>query len=278
MKKEYLFSDPVFGESELPRDEELIIKGKRGKLFCMLYLAGGAEKKPSVLLLHGLPGNEQNLDLAQSLRRTGINVMTLHYSGSWGSEGRFSFRNCIEDCITALEYLKDAENAEKYLIDTTRIYIMGLSMGGFLTLYLAASCPGIAGAVGMSVYDFGFTQRLVRDRAPELQSAVDAAMNDNAMWLSCSGGDLSRELIDNTEDFDLEKKADALSKIPLLIVTAKRDEISVPERHGRRLYDAIRAAGGTNAVYKSIDSNHSFTDRRIELINTVADQMERWLG
>lgn len=47
-----------------------------------MYMAAGAGPHPTVLLLHGLPGNEQNVDLAQSIRRAGWNVLTLHYRGS----------------------------------------------------------------------------------------------------------------------------------------------------------------------------------------------------
>lgn len=48
----------------------IIIPGKHGKLLATLYSAGGEGPHPTVLLLHGIPGCEQNLDLAQSLRRT----------------------------------------------------------------------------------------------------------------------------------------------------------------------------------------------------------------
>jgi predicted alpha/beta-fold hydrolase len=37
-----------------------------------------------VILFHGLPGNVQNLDLAQAIRRANWNVLTLHYRGSLG--------------------------------------------------------------------------------------------------------------------------------------------------------------------------------------------------
>ena len=55
------------------------------------YLAAGAGPHPTVVLLHGLPGNEKNLDLAQAMRRAGWNVITFNYRGSWGSPGTFSF-------------------------------------------------------------------------------------------------------------------------------------------------------------------------------------------
>src|SRR5690242_14701872 len=35
------------------------------------YVAAGAGPHPTLVLFHGLPGNEQNLDLAQAVRRAG---------------------------------------------------------------------------------------------------------------------------------------------------------------------------------------------------------------
>ena len=58
-------------------------------------LAAGKDKKETVLLLHGLPGNERNLDLAQELRRNGRNVIYFNYRGAWGSQGEFMFSNCL---------------------------------------------------------------------------------------------------------------------------------------------------------------------------------------
>ena len=43
----------------------IIIPGKHGKLLATLYSAGGEGPHPTILLLHGIPGCEQNLDLAQ---------------------------------------------------------------------------------------------------------------------------------------------------------------------------------------------------------------------
>src|SRR5471030_2308140 len=56
----------------------------------VFYLAAGAGAHPTLVFFHGMPGNEQNLDLAQAVRRLGWNVLTLHYRGSWGSPGRYS--------------------------------------------------------------------------------------------------------------------------------------------------------------------------------------------
>jgi hypothetical protein len=57
------------------------------RLNAVFYLASGAGPHPVALLLHGFPGNEQNMDLAYAIRRSGWNVLVPHYRGSWGSDG-----------------------------------------------------------------------------------------------------------------------------------------------------------------------------------------------
>src|SRR5437870_4834283 len=96
-----LFLDPP---SDLAAPAETLaqaIPSAGVNLNAVLLTAGGAGPHPTILLLHGLPGNEQNLDLAQSVRRAGWNVLTLHYRGSWGSPGAFSFEHCLEDAAAA---------------------------------------------------------------------------------------------------------------------------------------------------------------------------------
>jgi dipeptidyl aminopeptidase/acylaminoacyl peptidase len=56
-------------------------------LNAFVYIAAGAGPHPAVILLHGFPGNEKNLDLAQAIRRSGYNVLYFDYRGSWGSPG-----------------------------------------------------------------------------------------------------------------------------------------------------------------------------------------------
>ena len=40
-----------------------------------VYIAAGPGPHPVVILLHGFPGNERNLDLAQDMRRAGWDVL-----------------------------------------------------------------------------------------------------------------------------------------------------------------------------------------------------------
>ena len=75
------------------------------RLVGVLYLARGEEPKPTVLLLHGCPGLEKNLDLAVRLRDCGWNSLLFHYRGCWGSAGRYDLRTIPRDVTAAIDYL-----------------------------------------------------------------------------------------------------------------------------------------------------------------------------
>lgn len=47
---------------------ELFIPSLNSQLAGMIYRPNGSKKHPTLILLHGFPGNERNLDLAQVVR------------------------------------------------------------------------------------------------------------------------------------------------------------------------------------------------------------------
>lgn len=57
-----------------------------------MYSANGLEKHPTLLLLHGYPGNERNLDIALVVRSHGWNVFYFDYRGFWGSQCNFGLK------------------------------------------------------------------------------------------------------------------------------------------------------------------------------------------
>ena len=123
-------SDPAPTKDFPPTMDSPDIMSHGSRLNAIIYLAAGAEPHGTVLLMHGFPGNEQNLDLAYVIRRAGWNVLFPHYRGSWGSAGTFSFSNALEDTQAALDFARDPASAKKYRIDTKKIVLIGHSMGG----------------------------------------------------------------------------------------------------------------------------------------------------
>jgi pimeloyl-ACP methyl ester carboxylesterase len=123
--------DPPRDAQHPARNRQLLIDSHGAKMNALFFLAAGAGPHPTMLLLHGLPGNERNLDLAQAVRRAGWNVLTFTYRGAWGSEGDFSISNSLEDSRAALAFLRSSEAISAFGIDPHRIVLAGHSMGGF---------------------------------------------------------------------------------------------------------------------------------------------------
>jgi hypothetical protein len=84
----------------------------------VVYRASGAGLHATIVICHGLPGNEKNLDLAQAARRASWNAVTFNYRGSWGSPGNFRFAQNPEDAAAVLEYLRTPSNAAALGIDS----------------------------------------------------------------------------------------------------------------------------------------------------------------
>src|SRR6195952_2862505 len=112
-------------------------------LNALVYTAACAGPHPVVLLLHGFPGNERNLDLAQAIRRAGYDVLFFDYRGSWGTPGDFSFSHAREATSAALAWLRDPAVAAKFRADPKYLILLGHSMGGMIAANIAAADPAI---------------------------------------------------------------------------------------------------------------------------------------
>ena len=115
-----LFSDPPATASPRARMEVLHVASGGVEINAVAYLAAGPGPHPTIVICHGWPGNEKNLDLAQALRRAGWNAITFNYRGAWGSPGNFRFGQNPEDARAVLAHLRKADVATKLGIDTHR--------------------------------------------------------------------------------------------------------------------------------------------------------------
>jgi len=233
----------------------------------VLYTAAGAGPHPAVMLFHGFPGNEQNLDLAQAMRRAGYDVLTMHYRGAWGSPGRFSFTHAPEDSDSAIAFLK--ANAQKFNLDAKRIFVAGHSMGGWMAASATAHDPGIAGAVLISAADMGTSG--VRFRDPiERKKAMDSMYRESAIPLAGTTADaLIDELIAHGAGWDFVDLVPQLKSRPILVITA--DDNS--PKNSARLATALRAAGGSVSEIH-FPTDHPYSDHRIALASAVVQWLE----
>jgi len=228
------------------------------------YVAAGKGPHPAVVLFHGLPGNEKNLDLAQAIRRTGWTVVTMNYRGSWGSEGTFSFAHVLEDARATLAYVHDPATATKLRIDPARIVVAGHSMGGWVTALIAGSARGV-GAVIFSAGDMGAVDGVTR-------AEIVAGMADNMETLAGTTPDaMADEILANAKSNSMVGAARSLTTTPLLVLTA--DDGGASESDA--LVTAIRAAGGTQVTVVHVATDHSWSDARLRLAHEVTSWLAR---
>ncbi len=237
-------------------------------LNAIVYVAAGAGPHSVVILLHGFPGNEKNLDLAQAIRRAGWDVLYFDYRGSWGSPGDFSFTHCIEDTQAAIAYMRDPATAKKLRADPAHIVLIGHSVGGFLADYSGAQDSTIE-AVGMiSAANLGGldTWPLGGGHAATLDEVAAAlAKSGMAPLAGCTPESLAREVIANQTGWDFVSSAPKLASRPMLVVTS---DDGLAATNGA-LVDALKKAGAANVTAIHFATDHTYSDHRIALETAV---------
>lgn len=263
MHFEYLMKEEPWGDRPFRPDlQGTVLAGKRGRILVTIYRAGGEGKHPTVLLIHGIPGVEKNLDLAQGLRRVGFHVVTFHYSGSWNSGGDYGIDHCLEDTEQVLEYIK---NDTEMNFDKEQLYVVGHSMGCFVTTHLAAKHPELQAAVTLAPCDVGEGMMTEKGRG-QMKAIFESA----APWLS---GTTAEALYAETEKkkdiYQLSALAGALKDMPMYCINAALDEECSADVHALPWVGAVKAAGGI-IVHEEWVTDHSFSDMRNQLMEAVA--------
>jgi pimeloyl-ACP methyl ester carboxylesterase len=238
----------------------------------IVYEAAGEGPHPTAILLHGFPGNERNLDLAQVLRRGGWNAVFFHYRGAWGSGGEFGFGNALEDVRAVIEQVRAPEFAKAHRIDPGRIGLVGHSMGAFLAISAAAQEPEVDCVVAIAAADLG---RYASDASEEASDHAAAERFDGMLegrLAGTSGDDLVGELKADPDQFDLKQKAQAVADRPVLLVAGARDDVT-PVADQQALGEAIASEGGDARVVV-LDADHGFSSTRVALAKNVLEFLD----
>ena len=247
---------------------ELTIVSHGKRMPGIAYLASGQGPHPTVLLLHGYPGNEKNLDVAQALRRLGWNVVFFHYRGAWGSEGEFSYRGAEQDVQVALQYMSDAKNAQRLRIDPLRISIVGHSMGGHMALAGIFDNPSVRCAVAYDGANMGANGRGLG--ADEASKKLWRDYGDSLFMLNgWSGAKAQDEIAQYGTELDLVTRVEKINGRPILLIPADTNVIPM-DVHIQPLVAAIEASKDNQLSVILINDDHSFSSSRQTLIETTA--------
>jgi pimeloyl-ACP methyl ester carboxylesterase len=258
-----------------PSTAELAFDSKGSRLNGFFYVANGKGPHPTVILLHGFPGNERNLDLAQALRRAGMNVLFYSYRGAWGSGGTFSFTHALEDVASAIHFVRADSSVKAFGIDPRRVILVGHSMGGWLALMGAAADSSIACTVALDFWNVGGDgRRMQSDRQ------LDSTMIAESAWLTAPGGplqvdsgqSLAAEAKAHADLWDPERSARALSSRPILLLSTTANESHAT------LLAALHAAHARQVTALQWPTDHGFSDRRIQLARMIIGWLKQRCG
>ncbi|MBN8841852.1 MAG: alpha/beta fold hydrolase [Sphingomonadales bacterium] len=260
-----IFTDPATDKDHPAAMQVVHIPSGDVQINGVVYIPAGPGPHPTVVLCHGLPGNEKNLDLAQAMRRAGWTVITFNYRGSWGSPGQYRFAQNLEDADAVLAFARDPANAAKLRIDPKRLVIIGHSMGGWVTALTAAHDKDLLGAAMISAANLGTFGNAPRDR---LAAAMLA--NGQEALAGTSPEAMADEMIANKDRFDFVKSAGSLASTNLFILSS--DDGLAPGTDA--LATAVRAAGGTKIKTLHVATDHSWSDARIRLESEILTWLE----
>jgi pimeloyl-ACP methyl ester carboxylesterase len=268
-----LYADPPLDPTHPASGQGIQFKSHGATLNGQLYRPAGEGAHPTVVLLHGLPGNEQNLDLAQSMRRAGWTVITFHYRGSWGSGGRYTLNGGIADARALLDLLAQPASAQAWGVDAARIVLVGHSYGGYVAARAAADVPGILGVVLLAPWDISFDTRAWAPLPPARRNALalDQFKDAEGRLTGANTPSLLAEVMREGAQFDLTHLAAALATRNILIITADRDS---DDDKAIGLLPALTQLHAGHETVRIFPSDHNFNDHRMALQTEVL----RWLA
>ena len=266
-------TDPVPVDTAYPPSTRVVqIPSGEVRLNGVLYLAQGRGKHPTVVFLHGFPGDEKNLDLAQAVRRAGFNALVFFYRGAWGSPGTYSYSHALDDVDAVLEWLREPTTADSMRVDSRRLVLVGHSFGGFLALYTAATNQDVADVAALAPIDLGVRGAAMKDSSAFVRGAQRREAQLGALR-GTSGEALTREALTHSEKWRLPQYVDVLARKRILLLAATRDETVPASEVFEPLRASLRAAGAQRLTAVTVPADHVFSSARVRL----AQILTRWL-
>jgi pimeloyl-ACP methyl ester carboxylesterase len=244
---------------------ELTIPSHGMRLPGHIYLASGQGPHPTVVFLHGLPGNERNLDLAQALRRAGFNALFFHYRGAWGAEGEYRMTQLPDDALAVLNWLREPGQLSSLRIDGEKLSVLGHSLGGYAALASGARDADLACVVALSPANLLLWQRAAGEKDEGFDAL--AAYADSLFMLRGFSGQVAFEELTETAPAELDTAAfgAGLRGKSVLMMVGERDETTPPDTMFDPVVAAYEKVEGLDLTVRKLDDDHSFSSSRLTL-------------
>lgn len=228
-----------------------------------LFVAQGPGPHPTVVWFHGFPGLPAPMpEAVETLRDAGLNVLHVHYSGSWGTPGSFGPASAMQDAAAVLAHVRAAPAS--WRVDREHIITAGDSFGSWVALQAAAANPRVACAAGALVLDLGRTGRDLAS-SEDMRAAFGGMFaqveQDASLGFKLAGGaaGLMASIVDGQARHDLHALGSRLEGRPVLLIGASGDELAPIDVHLDPVADAL-AAAGADVTRKVLSGGHEIPD------------------
>jgi len=261
-----------------PAIAELAIPSGGQRMPALMYLANGPGPHPTVLLLHGFPGNEKNLDIAQELRRNGFNVLFFHYRGAWGADGEYRILNLADDVAAVLQYLRTPDKAAKLRVDTSKLSLLGHSMGGFTALAAGSRDKNLACVGAISPANVGMIKMGVDTEDKNSLRILQYA--DSLFMLNGYGANEMLEELRSADlaEVDIRTFGPGLKGKSVFLLVGDKDPVTPADTMFLPILEEYARVPGLKVEHHVISGDHSFSWSRLKLTKLVRNWMLRDCG
>ena len=274
LKTENLFRDENSRDADSITDyDSLIFKSEGSEIYGQILKPDHSygENRPCVLFFHGFAGFARFDDIGQALCRAGCVVLIVHHRGAWGSQGKYSISNCVQDAVNLIKFVRSAEFRNKYHTSADSIFLVGHSMGGNTVLNAAAQCSGVRGIVMLAPCDIGTTA--LKTSKEKMRTFL---MENGLEILKTDGFEaVYGDLVRHASDYAFPNAAGKLAKISLLLITGELDTCISNDMLKTFYETARRNKKLPFCLHKSYRSKHGLMGVRVRISRDIADFIRR---
>ena len=255
-------------------EQPVIFKNKRGqKLFGVLHLPASKAPVPIAVMAHGFTDDKTGdnrlfVRFAREAVENGLGVFRFDFAGSGDSEGDFSHMTIqgeVEDLWSAIDFIHKLP-----VIDTSRVYLIGYSLGGAVSILQAADDLRVKGFIGWAPAS---NPQAVFQKILGKKSFATAKQKG---FVSCRNGNkqfaLRKDFFKSVEKTDLVTAVDKIPPRPILIIQGTRDK-KIKARETEAFFGGLK---GLQEIHIIKGAEHSFALFEDKLITVTLKYLLNW--
>lgn len=179
----------------------------------------------------------------------------------------------MADTAAALAHVRGLGPDPNWRVDARRIVLVGHSFGGFAAPTVGAADSEVRSIASLSGFDAGKVGSAIAGDQPRKEGFIRFLRNENALRVPDPEA-LVAQWVSAAPEWQFEKLPPKLAKKNVLLVAASKDTTNPPATHHAPLAGALKASLGLAFTEVSLDTDHSYSDRRIALTRAVLGWLE----